>query len=136
MDLKRTGSLLSVPVLDDENRPILQVGLLSPFSGKRWTSEDQSQLAEIAGPLAHILQHNRQIADIQEELIASRQALTSAEERMEKVENDRSNLMEMITILQQNPGDSDSEQPPADTGDDHQENDQKLEPSGAGGENE
>jgi hypothetical protein len=136
LDLKRTGSLLSVPVLDEAGQPMLQAALLSPFSGKRWTAEDQSQLAAIVGPLAHILQHNRQIADIQDELMASRQALTSAEERVEKVENDRSSLMDMITILQQNPGGSASELPPAGTNGEHQEIDQAPESPKAGSEHE
>jgi hypothetical protein len=104
LDLKRLGPLLSYPVLADGGQPVLQVVMLSPFSGRQWLAEDQERLASMAKPLAHILQRNLRIAAIQEELNQAHQTMQSYQERMVKAETDRSNLMEMVSILQEKPG--------------------------------
>jgi hypothetical protein len=104
LSYKRPGPLLSVPVLADDGRPVLQVVMLSPFSGRRWQAEDEDRLASMAEPLAHILQRNRHIVEIQDELNQANQTLQSYQERMVKAEADRSNLIEMVSILQEKPG--------------------------------
>jgi hypothetical protein len=78
--------------------------MLSPFSARRWSLEDQVHLASMARPLAHILQRNWRIAEIQGELTLAQQTMQSYQERMVKAEADRSNLMAMVSILQEKPG--------------------------------
>jgi hypothetical protein len=104
LDLKRTGALLSVPVRTPDDQAVVQVVMLSPFSGRRWTGEDQERLQAIASPLAHILQRNRQITAIQEELDQAQKSLISMHEQIVKAESDRDNLMDLVSILQQKPG--------------------------------
>ena len=105
LNLRRTGSLLSVPVQIDTGQTLLLVVMLSPSSDRRWSSADQQRLAAIAIPLAHILQHNREIALVQAELAETRHSLQSAQERMSKAESDRTSLMELVSLLQPNYGD-------------------------------
>lgn len=104
LNLQRSGALLSAPVKGEDGRPILQVVMLMPFSGRRWSGADQERLAKLAIPLAYILQRNWQIAKIQDELVQARQSLQSSQERVLKAENDRRTLLDMVTIMQQAPG--------------------------------
>lgn len=101
LDLKRTGALLSIPVVAEDGLPVLQVMMLSPFTARRWQLEDQQRLAEIARPLARILQRNRQVAATQDELAQTRHSLQSSQDRMLKAETDRSNLIGLASTLQQ-----------------------------------
>jgi hypothetical protein len=78
--------------------------MLSPYRDRRWQPGDQQRLAEIARPLAQILQRNWQIAAAQDELAQTRQSLQSAQDRMLKAETDRASLMELVSVLQAGPG--------------------------------
>lgn len=102
LDLKRAGPLLSAPIRSEDDRPVVQVVMLSPFTGRKWTLEDQERLSTIAKPLAHILQRNQQMAEMEAALAQARQDLQSTQERMVKAESDRSNLIEMVSVLQEN----------------------------------
>jgi GAF domain-containing protein len=104
LDLKRTGGLLGVPVRTPDDQAVVQVVMLSPFSGRRWTSEDQERLQALTSPLAHILQRNRQFTAIQEELDQAQKSLVSMQEQIVKAESDRDNLKDLVSILQQKPG--------------------------------
>jgi hypothetical protein len=105
LNLKRTGSLLAIPVLATSGQPLLQVIMLSPSSSRRWSSSDEQRLAANSIPLAHILQRNHEIAMVQAELVETRLSLQSTQERMAKVESDRNSLIELVSLLQPKHGD-------------------------------
>jgi GAF domain-containing protein len=102
LSLQRSGALLSVPVAA-QGQPVLQVLMLAPFSGRRWSQQDQAYLIRIAAPLAQILQRNQQMSQIQAELAQSRQALQALQDQAARVENDRTKLIELVSLLQHKP---------------------------------
>jgi hypothetical protein len=115
LSLQRSGALLSVPVAAQE-QPVLQVLMLAPFSGRRWNQQDQAYLIRIAAPLAQILQRNQQMSQIQAELAQSRQALQALQDQAARVENDRTKLIELVSLLQHKPDGSPEAESDTDKG--------------------
>lgn len=102
LSLQRSGALLSVSVAA-QGQPVLQVVMLAPFSGRRWSQQDQVYLTRIAEPLAQILQRNQLMSQIQVELAQSRQALQTLQDQAARIENDRTKLIELVSLLRHEP---------------------------------
>ena len=69
------GNLLTVPMLTKEKESIGGVLLLSPYSNRLWSAEDQAFLSNIATSLVAIVQRTRQTASLQQKEQAANEAL-------------------------------------------------------------
>lgn len=101
LNLHEAGSLLSVPLQINEEQVRAQLMLLGQPGRAAWQQADQMRLqdlAQVAGPL---LCHSIQCLRLQEELHQVRFQLGQVQERVEKVELDRENLIKLVAILQQ-----------------------------------
>jgi len=78
LNLGRTGHLLAafIPSPDEQNS-LMGIVLLSPYSDRRWTRDDQAYLNNVAITLAPILQQSSKYAKSQKELETTRQNLQS-----------------------------------------------------------
>ncbi|MCZ2126263.1 MAG: hypothetical protein LC099_00630 [Anaerolineales bacterium] len=63
--LTNPGHLLYVPILTQEKEPLGGILLLSPYSDRTWSAEDQAFLANIAASLVPIIQRNQKISDLE-----------------------------------------------------------------------
>lgn len=75
LGLSNPGHLLFVPILTAERQSLGGLLLLSPYSNRLWSAEDQSFLANIAGALAPILQRSRQLATLEDKNLQASQAI-------------------------------------------------------------
>ena len=72
------GNLLVVPMLTKEKDSIGGILLLSPYSNRLWSAEDQTFLANIAVSLVAIVQRTRQTASLQQKEQAAVEAMEQA----------------------------------------------------------
>ena len=72
------GNLLSVPMMTKEKESIGGVLLLSPYSNRTWSAEDQAFLSNIATSLVAIVQRTRQTASLQQKEQAATEAVEQA----------------------------------------------------------
>lgn len=72
------GNLLTVPMLTKEKESIGGVLLLSPYSNRSWSAEDQAFLANIATSLVAIVQRTRQASSLQQKEQAATEAMEQA----------------------------------------------------------
>ena len=72
------GNLLTVPMLTKDKESIGGVLLLSPYSNRSWSAEDQAFLANIATSLVAIVQRTRQAASLQQKEQAATEAMEQA----------------------------------------------------------
>jgi signal transduction histidine kinase len=92
LSLGRTGHLLAAFVPKTEDTPLIGIVLLSPYSNRGWSNEDQIYLAGIADSLAQILQRSREWNSIQDELSKTKQNLQAFQTLLEETQNENAGL--------------------------------------------
>ncbi|PIV28183.1 MAG: hypothetical protein COS37_01410, partial [Anaerolineae bacterium CG03_land_8_20_14_0_80_58_20] len=78
LGLGNPGNLMCVPMLNKEKESIGGVMLLSPYSNRLWSAEDQAFLANIAASLVSIVQRGQQVTSLQQKEQATQQSLEEA----------------------------------------------------------
>lgn len=93
--LDQPGHLLMTPILNNEKESLGGLLLLSPYSNRLWSAEDQSFLSAIANALAQLLQHRKQLATLEEAQEQARQW----QERARELEAARQQAEEQLQSL-------------------------------------
>lgn len=85
LGLVNPGHLLSVPILTPEKEPLGGILLLSPYSDRTWSAEDQAFLANIATSLVSIIQRNQKVNTLQAQNEQARVRVTELEARVQEL---------------------------------------------------
>lgn len=109
LGLTNPGHLLSVPILTPEKESLGGILLLSPYSDRTWTAEDQAYLSNIATSLVPILKRSQKVNKMEtqssEALLQVADLERHVRELSDELENARtqaqkSNSVEMASLLQ------------------------------------
>lgn len=79
------GHLLSVPIVTAEKEALGGILLLSPYSDRTWSAEDQAFLANIAASLVPIIQRSQKVSMLEVERDQARTKLTDLEIRNQEL---------------------------------------------------
>ena len=82
LGLNNPGHLLYVPILTQEKETLGGILLLSPYSDRTWSAEDQAFLSNIASSLVPIIQRNQKITKLEAQSDMARAQVTDLEERL------------------------------------------------------
>jgi len=99
LGLTAPGHLMSVPIVTEEKEAIGGVLVLSPYSNRLWSAEDQAFLANIATALVPIIQRGQKMNALERSSTQTKQELDVAQARirdMERQNNDLLNQMEAV----------------------------------------
>jgi len=100
LGIGRTGHLLAAFVPSQKNeKPLLGIILLSPYSDRRWNREDQAYLNSVAANLAPILQQNNDQAQFKTDLEATQEKLTSIKKLLDETRTENEGLRAEIRTL-------------------------------------
>src|SRR5688500_10040213 len=97
--LNNPGHLLSVPIVTPEKDPIGGVLLLSPYSNRLWSAEDQAFLANIAISLVPIIQRGQKMTSLEQRGEQTKQALDVAQSRITDLERRNSDLIKQMDAV-------------------------------------
>jgi len=95
--LDKSGSILAVYVLSDDEKPISGIVLLSPYTGREWTQGDQYYLKTLAKLLVYFLQHSNEIAHLQDQLIVAQQTEDETRQQLEHALTEKQVLMDQVS---------------------------------------
>ena len=101
LGVERCGPLLAVPASAGDEPPVGGVILLSPYSSRAWTPEDEARLLRFSEPLARFLQQNEQVAALQDRLSQAESSLQEALARDEQSRVEAQELREQLQGFQQ-----------------------------------
>jgi signal transduction histidine kinase len=87
LGLTNPGHLLYVPILTPEKEPLGGILLLSPYSDRTWSAEDQAFLANIAASLVPIIQRTQKVTRLEAESDIARARATDLEKRIRELTN-------------------------------------------------
>jgi len=99
LGLTNPGHLLSVPIITPEKDPIGGVLLLSPYSNRLWSAEDQAFLANIALSLVPIIQRGQKMTSLEQRGEQTKQALDVAQARLADLERRNNDLLKQVEAV-------------------------------------
>lgn len=85
LGLNNPGHLLCVPILTQEKQSLGGILLLSPYSDRTWSAEDQAFLTTIAVSLVPIIQRNQRINKLEAQSDMARAQATDFERRIREL---------------------------------------------------
>lgn len=95
LGLEQAGHLLMVPIQDTEKEVFGGLLLLSPYSNRLWSAEDQTFLANIAKGILPLLEQRKRLAALQEH----QNQVTELRERLSELEIENRLLQEQVDTL-------------------------------------
>lgn len=106
LGLGNPGNLISVPMLTKEKESIGGIILLSPYSNRLWSAEDQAFLANIAAALVSIVQRGQQVTSLQQKEQATQQSLEEALTKLSQFKMQNEQLTRELAEARESPASS------------------------------
>ncbi len=100
--LERSGNLLFAPILAPDGHPAASLVLLSPYSGRDWTPEEQAFMALLARLLVQFLQRSLEMNALKEEITRVRGTTRQAQDQAQQALDERQKLRDQVAVLQEN----------------------------------
>jgi signal transduction histidine kinase len=99
LGLANPGHLMSVPIVTGDKEPLGGVLLLSPYSNRLWSAEDQAFLTNIAGSLVPIIQRGQKMSSLEVKSEQAKQALDVAQARVTDLEQRNNELLKQMEAV-------------------------------------
>jgi signal transduction histidine kinase len=108
LGLTNPGHLLCVPILTAEKESLGGVLLLSPYSDRTWTAEDQAYLSNIATALVPIIKRSQNTNKLEAQNTQTRARITDLERHVQELtqqleaaraESQKTNTVEIASLL-------------------------------------
>jgi signal transduction histidine kinase len=99
LGLTSPGHLLSVPIITPDKEPLGGVLLLSPYSNRLWSAEDQAFLTNIAVSLVPIIQRGQKMSSLEIKSEQTKQALDVAQSRVTDLERRNNELLKQMDAV-------------------------------------
>lgn len=96
LGLGNPGNLVSVPMLTKEKESIGGIMLLSPYSNRLWSAEDQAFLANIAASLVSIVQRGQQVDALQQKEQATQSTLDDLRAQLLRAKGENEKLARQV----------------------------------------
>ena len=100
LGLTNPGHLMSVPIISPDKEPLGGVLLLSPYSNRLWSAEDQAFLTNIAVSLVPIIQRGQKMSSLEIKGEQAKQALDVAQSRVADLERRNDELVKQMETVQ------------------------------------
>ncbi len=95
LGMPNPGNMLSVPILTPEKEALGGVILLSPYSNRPWSTEDQSFLTNIAASLVPIMQRSQKASKLEQQDEQAHKGIEEAEEKIADLKHANQELTQL-----------------------------------------
>ncbi|MCJ7434074.1 MAG: ATP-binding protein [Anaerolineales bacterium] len=102
LGIANPGHLMSVPIITAEKESMGGIILLSPYSNRMWSAEDQAFLSNIATSIVPIIQRNQRVSKLETQNAEAREAMDQARKQALEMEQRNAELIRQVETLQQN----------------------------------
>ena len=99
LGLASPGHLMSVPIVTPEKDPIGGILMLSPYSNRLWSAEDQAFLANIAISLVPVIQRGQRMTSLEQKGEQAKLALDAAQSRITDMERRNNDLLKQMEAV-------------------------------------
>ena len=99
LGLTNPGHLMSVPIVTQEKEAIGGILVLSPYSNRLWSAEDQAFLSNIATSLVPIIQRGQKMNALEHKSELTKQELELAQARVADLERRNNDLIKQMDAV-------------------------------------
>lgn len=99
LGLSNPGHLMSVPIITQEKDAIGGILVLSPYSNRLWSAEDQAFLSNIASSLVPIIQRGQKMNALEHKSEQMKQDIEFAQSRIADLERTNSDLLKQMDAV-------------------------------------
>jgi signal transduction histidine kinase len=99
LGLNTPGHIMSVPIITPEKDIIGGLLVLSPYSNRLWSAEDQAFLSNIAASLVPVIQRGQKISALEHKSERIAQELEAAQARIAELEKRNQDLLQQIESI-------------------------------------
>ncbi len=99
LGLQSPGNLLEVPIVNPDKESTGGIILLSPYSNRLWSAEDQAFLTSIAASLVPIIQRGQKMSKLEQADEQARKTLEAAQNHIAELEKQSSELKQQVDAL-------------------------------------
>jgi signal transduction histidine kinase len=99
LGLENPGNLLEVPIVTPEKDSAGGIILLSPYSNRLWSAEDQAFLTNIAASLVPIIQRGQKMSKLEQADEQARKTLEAAQNHIAELERQSAELKGQVDAL-------------------------------------
>ncbi len=99
LGLENPGNLLGVPIVTPEKDSIGGIILLSPYSNRLWSAEDQAFLVNIATALVPIIQRSQKMSKLEQTSEQDKQDLGAAQSQIAELEKQTDELKQQMDAM-------------------------------------
>jgi signal transduction histidine kinase len=96
LGIGRVGHMLVVPFPSEDKTNLMGIVLLSPYSQRGWTNDDQANLSQITTLMARILQQNQPTVNGRDELVQTRQTLEKVRQEAAQLQQEKGALLNRL----------------------------------------
>jgi signal transduction histidine kinase len=100
LGLSSPGNLLNVPISNDEGT-LGSILLLSPYSNRLWSADDQTFLSNISASFVPIIERGRRIAEIDHQREMAQQSNEETLEQMARIQASNDELAQQMAALKE-----------------------------------
>ena len=101
LSLNNPGNILSVPIITPDKDLLGGIILLSPYSNRLWSAEDQAFLGNIATSLVSIIQRSQRVTKLEGQAEQDKGALEAARSQAAELERRNDELSKQIEAITQ-----------------------------------
>jgi signal transduction histidine kinase len=101
LDLPDGGNMLAAPLPMSDPDPVLAVVLLSPYSQRSWSTEDQDELQDVLAIMAQFLQRNMKLNALQVENELMGQKLEAAAQEAAQAGQEKDGILDQLARVRQ-----------------------------------
>jgi signal transduction histidine kinase len=99
LGLNTPGHIMSVPIITPDKDVIGGLLVLSPYSNRLWSAEDQAFLSNIAASLVPVIQRGQKISALEHKAERIAQDLEAAQARIAELEKRNTDLLQQIEAV-------------------------------------
>ncbi len=99
LGLSSAGNLLCVPVLGEGEVLMGSLMLLSPYSNRLWTSDDQTFLSNIASSFLPIFQRGQQMSRVEDDRKRAQDSAESAQSQLSRLQSTNTEIATQLETL-------------------------------------
>jgi signal transduction histidine kinase len=104
LGLEEVGNVIFAPLLSSDGKPVTSVVLLSPYTGRDWTNDEQAYLNVLAKLLVHFLQHSQEMTTLRDEIEQVRQVSRFAQDQRAQALEESQRLRVQLSVLREKAG--------------------------------
>jgi signal transduction histidine kinase len=101
LGLSSAGHLLSIPIVSPERGPLASILLLSPYSNRLWSAEDQTYLANVASLFLPVLERAQRLSALELEREEANRRAQIAEAEVQAVRQKLQEVQEELQTLRE-----------------------------------